>query len=102
MHCQGVGASANESTVLPASSDHRKAGRGSRPSRKKPLRLFTSMKCGSTPPPRSATSRLRMMPPRQISADPSSSAVTVPPLCAGVPVVTSRPSARKWPRPSAT
>jgi hypothetical protein len=77
MHCHGVGASANEMTVLPTRSVQRKSGMGLRLRRKKPLRLHTSAKCGSSRPPRSARSKLRMRPPSEISMLPSRTASTV-------------------------
>ena len=99
MHCHGVGASANESTVRPTRSVHAKAGPGVRLRRKKPLRLHTSAKCTTIGPPRSASSKLRIRPPRLISMSPSSSAgiVPLPKAAAGVHVI-SRPSSRKCPR----
>ena len=98
MHCQGVGASAKESTVPPIRSDHWKAGRGSRLSRKNPFRLQTSAKCTTVGPDRSASSKLRMRPPRLISMSPSRSAGIVPfPKAAAGIVETSSPSSRKCP-----
>ncbi len=98
MHCHGVGASAKDSTVLPTRSLQRKAGRGSRASRKNPLRLHTSAKWTTICPVRSASSKLRMSPPRLISMSPprSASIVGLPKVAAGT-AVTSSPASRKWP-----
>ncbi len=98
MHCQGVGASANDRTVRPIRSVHANAGRGARPTRKKPFRLHTSAKCTTIGPERSASSKLRISPPRLISMSPSSRAGIVPlPKAAAASHVTSRPSSRKCP-----
>ena len=95
MQSHGVGAPPKEMMVRPTTSDQAKLGRGSRLRRKNPFRSFTAAKWTSLAPPRSTSSKLRMIPDSETSATPRRRASTVPPASAGVSGSTSSPSAAK-------